>query len=172
MSATMDPAAGPTPLDEAPPRALRVALLGFGTVGASVARILADRPELADRLELTHVFNRERRAQARGLGTRLGDLDGERRRGAGAASPDVVVEVMGGVDPARDWVTRALEQGASVVTANKMLLADARAGAAAAGDATAACSCGSRRRSAAACRSFTACARAWPATSSPAWRAS
>jgi homoserine dehydrogenase len=40
-----------------------------------------------------------------------------------AASPDIVVEVVGGVDPARDWVTRALEQGASVVTANKMLLA-------------------------------------------------
>ena len=38
---------------------LRVALLGFGTVGASVARILCERPELADRLQLTHIFNRD-----------------------------------------------------------------------------------------------------------------
>jgi homoserine dehydrogenase len=37
---------------------LRVALLGFGTVGGSVARILTERPELADRLQLTHIFNR------------------------------------------------------------------------------------------------------------------
>ena len=36
-----------------------MALFGFGTVGASVARILADRPELADRIQLTHVFNRD-----------------------------------------------------------------------------------------------------------------
>ena len=37
---------------------LRVALLGFGTVGGSVARILVERPELADRIQLTHIFNR------------------------------------------------------------------------------------------------------------------
>ena len=36
-----------------------MALFGFGTVGASVARILAERPELADRIQLTHVFNRD-----------------------------------------------------------------------------------------------------------------
>ena len=40
-------------------QALKVALLGFGTVGASVARILVERPELAGRLQLTHVFNRD-----------------------------------------------------------------------------------------------------------------
>jgi homoserine dehydrogenase len=39
------------------------------------------------------------------------------------ASPDVVVEVVGGVDPAFEWVSQALGRGASVVTANKMLLA-------------------------------------------------
>ena len=37
---------------------LRVALLGFGTVGSSVARILVERPELAAHVELTHIFNR------------------------------------------------------------------------------------------------------------------
>src|SRR5690606_12714683 len=39
------------------------------------------------------------------------------------AQPDVVVEVVGGIEPAGEWVDRALRQGASVVTANKMLLA-------------------------------------------------
>ena len=54
--------------DAAEPKPLRVALLGFGTVGASVARILVERPELARRLQLTHVFNRDVAAQARRLG--------------------------------------------------------------------------------------------------------
>jgi homoserine dehydrogenase len=40
-----------------------------------------------------------------------------------AATPDVVVEVIGGVDPVGGWVRRALAQGAAVVTANKVLLA-------------------------------------------------
>jgi homoserine dehydrogenase len=109
-------------LGDAPPRALRVGLLGFGTVGASVARILAERPELADFIQLTHVFNRgvarKRAAWVPDSVTWTEDLDHLL-----AASPDIVVEVVGGVEPARAWVTRAMEQGACVVTANKMLLA-------------------------------------------------
>jgi homoserine dehydrogenase len=122
VSRTVDSLSGTGPLGAAPPRALRVALLGFGTVGASVARILAERPELSDRLQLTHVFNRgvarKRAAWVPAEVNWTENLDELL-----AASPDVVVEVVGGIDPARDWVTRAMEQGASIVTANKMLLA-------------------------------------------------
>ena len=124
MSATVDsvPGVAGSPLGDAPPRALRVGLLGFGTVGASVARILAERPELADFIRLTHVFNRgiarKRAAWVPDTVTWTEDLDALL-----ASSPDIVVEVVGGVEPARAWVTRAMEQGASVVTANKMLLA-------------------------------------------------
>ncbi len=124
MSATVDSVSGVpgAPLGDAPPRALRVGLLGFGTVGASVARILAERPELADFIQLTHVFNRgvarKRAAWVPESVTWTEDLDHLL-----AASPDIVVEVVGGVEPARAWVRRAMEQGASVVTANKMLLA-------------------------------------------------
>jgi homoserine dehydrogenase len=104
------------------PRPLTVALLGFGTVGSSVARILVERPELADRLRLTHVFNRGvSRKRAAWLTPEVvwtEDFDEVL-----AARPDVVVEVVGGVEPARQWVTRSIEQGASVVSANKMLLA-------------------------------------------------
>jgi homoserine dehydrogenase len=99
-----------------------VALLGFGTVGASVARILAERPELSDRLQLTHVFNRDvSRKRADWVpGSVVWTEDFEEVL---AASPDVIVEVVGGVMPAREWVCRAIERGVSVVTANKMLLA-------------------------------------------------
>ena len=105
-----------------PRRPLRVALLGFGTVGASVARILRERPELADRVELTHVYNRDvARKRVDWVSPSVvwtDDLDA-----VFAASPDIVVEVMGGVDAVYPTVKRALQQGASVVTANKMLLA-------------------------------------------------
>ena len=101
---------------------LRVALLGFGTVGGSVARILVDRPDLADRLQLTHIFNR-------GVSRKRADwvpssvVWTESIDELFASKPDAVVEVVGGLEPAGAWVRRALEQGSAVVTANKMLLA-------------------------------------------------
>jgi homoserine dehydrogenase len=101
---------------------LRVALLGFGTVGASVARILVERPELANRLQLTHVFNRSvTRKRADWVPSSVVWTDSFDEVLSG--QPDVVVEVVGGVTPAHEWVSKAIEQGASVVTANKMLLA-------------------------------------------------
>jgi len=110
-----------TPLP-VPPQPLRVALLGFGTVGASVARILVERPELASRLRLTHVFNRDvARKRAEWVPSSVVWTD--RADDLFAAEPDVFVEVIGGVEPAAGWVSRALTQGAHVVTANKMLLA-------------------------------------------------
>ena len=105
-----------------PRRPLRVALLGFGTVGQSVARILAERPELADRLQLTHVYNRgvsrKRVDWVSGPVSWTEDLED-----IFASAPDVLVEVMGGVEPAFTIVSQAMTRGASVVTANKMLLA-------------------------------------------------
>lgn len=104
------------------PLPLRVALLGFGTVGAAVARILVERPELADRLKLTHVFNRDVARKRASWVPR--DVEWtESVDELLAAHPDVVVEVIGGVDPVGAWVRRALAQGACVVTANKVLLA-------------------------------------------------
>jgi homoserine dehydrogenase len=122
VSATVEPARDYAVQPDEPRRPLRVALLGFGTVGASVARILSERPELADRIQLTHVYNRDvgrKRADwVTGTITWTDQIDE-----VFAAEPDVVVEVMGGVDAAYTVVRRALQQGTSVVTANKMLLA-------------------------------------------------
>ena len=99
-----------------------MAILGFGTVGSSVAKILVERPDLANRVQLTHIFNRDvarkRAAWVPSSVTWTESIDEIL-----ASKPDVVVEVIGGVDPAGGWVRRALEQGAAVVTANKMLLA-------------------------------------------------
>ncbi|MBM3818628.1 MAG: homoserine dehydrogenase [Acidimicrobiia bacterium] len=101
---------------------LRLGLLGFGTVGSSVARILVERPELADRIQLTHVFNRDvARKRVPWVPSSVTWTDNVDE--LLAAQPDVVVEVIGGVDPAGGWVRRALQQGAAVVTANKQLLA-------------------------------------------------
>jgi len=101
---------------------LSIALLGFGTVGGSVARIVSERPELADRIELTHIFNRDvarkRVDWVPSSVTWTEDFDAMLQSG-----PDVIVEVVGGIDPAGDWVRRALQRGVAVVTANKMLLA-------------------------------------------------
>ena len=102
---------------------LRVALFGFGTVGASVARILAERTDLAGRIQLTHVYNRDV-ARKRVEWAPASVSWTESLDDVMASRPDVVVEVMGGVEDAYTLVRRALEQGTSVVTANKMLLAE------------------------------------------------
>lgn len=101
---------------------MRVAILGFGTVGQSVARILVERPELTDRLQLTHIFNRDiGRKQAPWVPSTVTWTDS--LDDVLASSPDVVAELAGGIEPALTWVTKAIDAGASVVTANKMLLA-------------------------------------------------
>jgi homoserine dehydrogenase len=88
----------------------RVGLLGHGTVGAAFAALLEQRSEMIEaiagrRFELTGVLTRDR-----------GDFD-EILEGS-----DVIVELIGGLDPARDYVLRALGAGRHVVTANKQLL--------------------------------------------------
>ncbi len=101
-------------------RPLRIALFGFGTVGSSVARILVESkpPEL----ELTHIFNRGV-ARKRVDWTPSGVVWSEDANAVLASDADVIVELAGGLDPAGEWVRRALEAGKSVVTANKKLIA-------------------------------------------------
>lgn len=100
-------------------RPLRIALFGFGTVGTSVARILTEmKPE---GLELTHIFNRNvARKKAGWVGSDVvWSEDAEAVLNSGV---DVIVELMGGLEPAGEWIERALASGKSVVTANKKLI--------------------------------------------------
>jgi homoserine dehydrogenase len=98
----------------------RVALMGFGTVGQSVARILCsgEVPEV----QLTHIFNRDVNRKR---------VDWVPASVAWTESADdiiksdasIVIEVVGGIRPAYEWVKAALQSGKSVVTANKQLMA-------------------------------------------------
>lgn len=99
---------------------LRIAIFGFGTVGSSVARILVEsKPE---GLELTHVYNRNV-ARKRVDWTPPSVVWSEDVEAVLASDVDVIVELVGGLDPAGSWVRRALDAGKSAVTANKKLIA-------------------------------------------------
>jgi len=99
---------------------LRIALFGFGTVGSSVARILLEsKPE---GLLLTHIFNRNV-ARKKVDWVPEGVVWSEDWEEVLAADVDVIVELVGGLDPAGTWARRAIGSGKSVVTANKKLIA-------------------------------------------------
>jgi homoserine dehydrogenase len=89
---------------------LGVGLLGQGTVGAAFATLLDERAEAVRRLT-------GRRPRLSGVLTRSkGDFDEI------LAASDAIVELIGGLEPAREYLLRALRAGRHVVTANKQLL--------------------------------------------------
>ena len=108
--------------------ALRVALLGCGVVGSEVATLLTThRDELASRvgapLDLVGIAVREvSRPRAGVTGTALEALLTQDADSL-VREADIVIEVMGGIEPARELLLAAIASGASVVTANKALLA-------------------------------------------------
>ena len=103
-----------------PGSALRVALLGFGTVGQSVARILCSGE--MPTVQLTHIFNRnvkgKRTDWVPASVTWTESIDDVL-----SSDVDIVIELVGGLRPTLDWVKGALQSGKSVVTANKQLMA-------------------------------------------------
>lgn len=106
---------------------LRIALLGGGVVGGSVARqLIAQADDLAQRigrpLELVGIAVRRAGRDRSDLGVdpALFTTDAAEL----VTRADIVVEVIGGIEPARSLILSAMEHGASVVTANKALLAE------------------------------------------------
>lgn len=105
---------------------LRVALLGCGVVGSEVARLLEEQADelaarVGARLELVGIaVRRAGRRRAPGLDPSLFTTDAEDL----VRRADLVVEVIGGIEPARSLLLAAMASGASVVTANKALLAE------------------------------------------------
>jgi homoserine dehydrogenase len=94
------------------PDPFRIGLLGRGTVGGAFAELVAERAD--------HVAN------VTGLRP---EISGVLRRSEGdfddiLDNSDLVVELMGGLEPAREYVVRAMAAGKHVVTANKQLLAE------------------------------------------------
>src|SRR5882672_8327321 len=114
----LDAKPAPTPGDRNSTR--RVALVGFGTVGRAVAKILCERRD--GFLHLTHICNR--------------NVEGKKQPWVPSdvvwtedfhdiltSDADIVVELIGGLHPAEELVRGALNAGMSVVTANKQLIA-------------------------------------------------
>jgi homoserine dehydrogenase len=103
-----------------PVNVTRVGLLGFGTVGQAVARILCSGE--VPHVELTHIFNRNiARKRADWVPPTVQWT--ESADDILASDVDVVVELVGGLHPACEWVRGALQSGKSVVTANKQVMA-------------------------------------------------
>ena len=106
-------------------RNLRVAILGGGSVGAQVAALLIQHgDELAARagagLEVVGVAVRDLDAErSADIPKQLLTTDAESL----ILGADIVVELIGGIEPARTWILQALNSGADVITANKALLA-------------------------------------------------
>lgn len=123
-------------------RRARVAILGFGHVGSAVAARLCDGR--VPGLELIQIFDRRAEEKRRRLqkapaytsaevsADEGGRVLSDPRHGPTwtddieailSGHADLVVEVLGGVDPARDWIRAALARGKAVVTANKQVIA-------------------------------------------------
>ncbi len=109
---------------------IKVGIIGFGTVGTGVVKILFKNRDLI-----------RRRVGEDIVVARIADIDLERDRDLGFSLPrdiltrdaseiiedeeiDIVVELVGGIEPARSFILEAMEKGKSVVTANKKLLAE------------------------------------------------
>jgi homoserine dehydrogenase len=91
--------------------AVNVGILGKGTVGGAFRRLLNERADMVEEVS-------GHRPRVSGvLSRKQGDFDRI------LARSEIIVELIGGTDPALEYVTRALEEGRHVVTANKQLLA-------------------------------------------------
>ncbi|HEY0500419.1 MAG TPA: homoserine dehydrogenase [Kutzneria sp.] len=104
---------------------IKVAMLGCGTVGTEVARLLTDQAEdfaarIGTPVQLTGIAVR-RPNKHRDVPAELLTADAD---SLVESDVDVVVEVIGGIEPVRSLLLKALRAGKSVVTANKALLAE------------------------------------------------
>lgn len=105
-------------------KVLKVGLLGFGTVGSSFAEVLAASGR--EDIRITHVFNRDverKKAHERAKFVPKDVVWTSTVEDVLTSDVDLIVELMGGVDPIESWVRAALESGKHVVVANKQLIA-------------------------------------------------
>jgi len=107
---------------------INVGLIGFGTVGVGVAKALLEKSALLERqvgarIVLKAVCDREfRRKRNIKINKKL--LTTDVNKILGNPDIDVVVELMGGIHPAKEFILKAIKSGQHVVTANKALLSE------------------------------------------------
>jgi len=107
-------------------KTLKVGMLGAGVVGSQIARLLiANKSDLASRaganLELVSIAVKDSKLKRDGISPAL--LTNDAKSIVNDPQIDLVIEVIGGIDPAKELILTALKNGKSVVTANKALLA-------------------------------------------------
>jgi homoserine dehydrogenase len=108
-------------------KTLKVALLGCGNVGSQVARLLREEADeltarIGARLEIAGIAVRRLSHPRPGVDPAL--LTTDPMDLATRPDIDIVIEVVGGIEPARSVLLAAMKNGKSVVTANKALLAE------------------------------------------------
>lgn len=108
-------------------KTLKVGMLGCGNVGSQIARLLvANRADLASRagaqLELVKVAVKDIKAKREGISPSL--LTDDPYSIVNDPAIDLIIEVIGGISPAKELILAAFKNGKSVVTANKALLAN------------------------------------------------
>lgn len=108
-------------------QAIQVGLLGLGTVGTGVVQILEKQSvlmtqRLGANLILKKVATRTP-SRPREVSLEVGQLSGDAKDVLQDPDIDIVIELIGGYEPARTYILEALEQGKHVVTANKAVLA-------------------------------------------------
>src|SRR2546422_7480168 len=104
---------------------VRIGLLGIGTVGQAVARALIERHDVLSRAAGTSLVLQRAavRDLARPRSLAVDRLTADPAEVASADDVDLVIELVGGEEPARTLIASALERGRPVVTANKRVLA-------------------------------------------------
>jgi homoserine dehydrogenase len=108
---------------------VKVGLIGFGTVGKGVVRVLQEnagiiRERLGFPLALARIADKDTTSD-RGIAVDPSLLTGDARALIEDPSIPIVVELIGGLSPAKEFIVEALRRGKCVVTANKALLAHA-----------------------------------------------
>ncbi len=106
---------------------IRVGLIGFGTVGSGVVRLLTEQKDLifrrlGVRLEMAQIADIDMQRD-RGVKVSPKILTTDPRRVLANPKIDIILELVGGIDPARGFILEAMACGKHVVTANKALLA-------------------------------------------------
>ncbi|GBC93745.1 Homoserine dehydrogenase [bacterium HR15] len=108
-------------------RTIRIALLGAGTVGGGVLSLLRENAELLQvqtdcRFEVRHVVVRDP-AKPRAVPVPPELITTDAENAVRDPEVDIVIEVMGGLEPPHSLIRHALQAGKSVITANKMVMA-------------------------------------------------
>ncbi|MFA6384849.1 MAG: homoserine dehydrogenase, partial [Candidatus Omnitrophota bacterium] len=107
---------------------IHIGLIGFGNVGCGVVKILRDRKRLltekiGSEIVIKKICDKDITSK-RSVAVPREMLTTDISQILNDPQIDIVVELMGGINPARDFISRALKSGKNVVTANKALLAE------------------------------------------------